>query len=239
MNKLRFSALLPCACLLVLLQVSSAAAQEIKLEGVPFQQILDRLFGTTGNPGLLDANKRFELRAEDIVLTADQARSFFVPTSANTSDFADLVAAAERFRGQVKVEGLLDGSPFEFKLAGREVKVEGVNLTRAQLDSLIEQLRGISGLREAKIESTVDGRPIEVKIENRAGRVKVEDRERHERAHLGERDDHGNRDHVEVRDHHERQEKVERAERIEKVERERQEKLEHIERPDRRGPGKP
>jgi hypothetical protein len=244
MKELRFSAVLLWACVLSLAFTNVAAAQEVKLEGVPFQQILDRLFGTTANPGLLDSNKRFELRAEDVVLTRDQALSFFVPTSANTSDIADFITAAEQLRGvNVKVEGLMDGAPFEFKLDGKEVKLEGLDLTRAQLDSLIEQLKGITGLREAKIESLVDGRPIEVKIENRAGRVKIEDRERHNadvRLRERERDDDRERvssREVSNRDRGERE--VERLERIEKVERERQEKIERMERPDRRGPGKP
>jgi hypothetical protein len=179
MNKLRFSARLFCGCLLLLICSNFAIAQEVKLEGVPFQQVLDRLFGTTSTPGLLGANQHFELRAEDVTLTRAQAQSFFVPSSANTADIADLVTAAEQVKGTVKIEGLVDGAPFELKVSGREVKLEGVSFTTAQLDSLIGQLKGISGLREAKIESIVDGRPMEVKIENKAGIMKVEDRERH------------------------------------------------------------
>jgi hypothetical protein len=179
MNKLLFPARLFCGCLLLLICSNLAAAQEVKLNGVPFQQVLDRLFGTTSNPGLLSANQHFELRAENVTLTGAQEQSFFVPSSANTEDIADLVTAAEQARGTVKIEGLVDGAPFELKVSGREVKLEGISLTQAQLDSLIQQLKGISGLREAKIESIVDGRQMEVKIENKAGVVKVEDRDRH------------------------------------------------------------
>jgi hypothetical protein len=239
MKKLSFSTVLLVAFLLA---PAFAGAQEIKLDAVPFQQVLDRLFGTTASPGLLDSNKRFELRAEDVTLTRDQASSFFVPTSANNSDIADFITAAERLRGvDVKVEGLMDGNPFEFKLDGKEVKLEGLDLTQAQLDSLIEQLKGISGLREAKIETLVDGRPVEVKIENRAGRVEVEDRERHNAdSRHRERDADGEKlssKEISNRDRGERE--VERVEKIEKVERERQEKIERMERPERRGPGKP
>src|SRR5262249_49843236 len=169
MNKLHGFARVICVCLLLLFNLKSAAAQEVKLEGVPFQQVLDQLFGTTANPGLLAGKQRFELRAEDVTLTNDQARNFLVPSSANNAEIAHLVSAALQIRGaEVKIEGLVDGTPFEFKLDGKEVKLEGLNLTQAQLDSLVQQLKGITGLREVKIESLVDGKPMEVKIENRA-----------------------------------------------------------------------
>src|SRR5262245_65129808 len=171
MNTIRFSVRILCVCVVLLLNLNFAAAQEVKLDGASFQQVLDRLFGTTGNPGLLAGKDRFELRAEDVTLTADQARTFLVPTTTSTADIANVVSAAEQIRGaKIKIEGLVDGSPFELKLAGKEVKLKGLNLTQAQLDSLVQQLKGIQGLREAKIESLVDGKPTEVKIEN--GRVK-------------------------------------------------------------------
>jgi hypothetical protein len=222
MNITGVSARMFCVCLLLLLNLNLAAAQDVKLDGVPFQQVLDRLFGTTPQPGLLEGNHRFELRAKDVTLTGDQAQNFFVPTAANNADIADLVTAAEHIRGaKVKIEGLLDGAPFELKLAGKEIKLEGLNLTQAQLDSLVEQLKGIQGLREAKIESSVDGKPIQIKIENRAGRVKVEDREHHNTEAQHEADD----------DHEKHaSSRVERLEKHEKVEH--SEKVEHIERPE-------
>jgi hypothetical protein len=231
-----------CVCLLLLLSLSVASAQEVKLDGAPFQQVLDRLFGTTSAPGLLAGKQRFELRAEDVTLTADQARSFLVPSSTNNADISDLISAAEQIRGaQVNIEGLVDGSPFELKVAGKEVKLEGLNLTQAQLDSLVEQFKGIQGLREAKIESLVDGKPMEIKIENRAGRLKVEDHERRaSRENRGEGSKNsakGTR--VEVADRHiERSEKVERPEKNERAER--PEKVERIERPETEhgGPGR-
>jgi len=243
MKKLRLSALLLSACLLLLLHTNVVAAQEVKLDNVPFQQILDRLFGTTGNPGLIDGNKRFEVHAEDVILTGDQARTFFVPTTANTSDIADLIAATQRVRGDLKVEGRLDGSPFEFKLSGRQIKLEGLDLTRAQLDSLVDQLKGISGLREAKIESRMDGRPLEVKIENRADRVKIEDGERRDAVRVRERerpDLHDGRS-MKSRDGEasnrgqdsvERRDKMERPDKMDKVERDRVEKVDGVVRPD-------
>lgn len=225
MNKLRFSTRLSCGCLLLLMCSRLAVAQEVKLEGVPFQQVLDRLFGTTSNPGLLSANQHFELRAENVTLTRDQEQSFFVPSSANTADIADLVTAAEQVRGTVKIEGSVDGAPFELKVSGREVKVEGISLTQAQLDSLVSQLKGISGLREAKIESIVDGRQTEVKIENKAGVVKVEDRDRHNGpAHVHDADnDHEQSASSQNRGpgssaSFERPEKIEKVDRIERPE---------------------
>jgi hypothetical protein len=229
MNKLRFFARIFCVCILLLLHLNWAAAQDIKLDGVPFQQVLDRLFGTTANPGLLDGKQRFELRAEDLTLTSAQALSFFVPTSTNKADIADLVSAAQQIRGaQVKIEGLVDGAPFELKLAGREIKLEGLNLTQAQFDSLVTQLKGISGLREAKIESLVDGRPMEVKIENGASRVKVEGREPNKVARHEADDDRERRASNENRG--DRPQRIERPEKTEKVER--PEKIEKIERPE-------
>ena len=234
MNKLRFSARLFVGCLLLLLCSNFAAAQEVKLEGVPFQQVLDKLFGTASTPGLLGANQRFELRAEDVTLTRDQEQSFFVPSSANTADIADLVTAAEKVRGRVKIEGLVDGAPFELKVSGREVKLEGLSLTQAQLDSLVGQLKGISGLREAKIESIVDGRPMEVKIENRAGVMKVEEHNAAARVHEAD-DDHERRASSQNRGPGrsaslERPEKIEKLEKSERVER--IGKVERIERPE-------
>src|SRR5215471_16798143 len=237
MNKLRFSARLFWGCLFLLLCSNFAAAQEVKLEGVQFQQVLDRLFGTASTPGLLGANQRFELRAEDVTLTRDQEQSFFVPSSANTADIADLVTAAEKVRGRVKIEGLVDGAPFELKVSGREVKLEGLSLTQAQLDTLVGQLKGISGLREVKIESIVDGHAMEIKIENRAGVMKVEDRERPKAAaHVHEADDDHEQRASSQNSGPGRSARLERPEKIEKLEKndrvERVDKVERIERPE-------
>jgi hypothetical protein len=235
MNTMRFCARMACVCTLLLLSVTLAAAQEVevKLDGVSFQQVLDRLFGTTANPGLLAGKERFELRATDVTLTAAQEQNFFVPTAANSSDFANLITAAEQIRGsEVKIRGLVDGKPFDIKLEGKEVKVEGLNLTQAQLDSLVNQLKGISGLREAKIETLVDGKPMVLKIENRAGIVKVVDLPRHNDHERHASNDNrgqgfGNNGQSARADLTERPQKVDRLEKIDKVE-----KIDRIERPD-------
>jgi hypothetical protein len=232
---LRFCARMACVCMLLLLTANLAAAQEVKLDGVTFQQVLDRLFGTTANPGLLAGKERFELRATDVTLTAAQEQSFFVPTAANNSDFAALVTAAEQIKGsEVKIRGLVDGAPFELKLEGKEVKVEGLSLTQAQLDSLINQLKGISGLREAKIETVVDGKPMVVKIENRAGVVKVVDLPRHhDHEKHASNDNHGQGSgsgQSARADLTEKPQHIDRPEKSDKVER--PEKIDHIERPE-------
>src|SRR5262249_47463492 len=117
-----------------------------------------------------------------------------------------------------------------------EVKLEGLNLTQAQLDSLINQLKGITGLREAKIESVVDGKAMEIKIENRAGNVRIEDHERHARHDADDDHDHdrrasnaGNSDNRGANPL-DRPQKIERPEKNDKVER--PDKLEKIERPE-------
>jgi hypothetical protein len=217
--------------MLLLLTANLASAQEVKLDGVSFQQVLDRLFGTTANPGLLAGKERFELRATDVTLTAAQEQSFFVPTAANNSDFAALVTAAEQIKGsEVKIRGLVDGKPFDIKLEGKELKVEGLNLTQAQLDSLVNQLKGISGLREAKIESVVDGKPMVVKIENRAGVVKVVDLPRHHDRERHGDNDNDNHGHGSGNGQSARADLIEKPQHIDKVER--PEKIDHIERPE-------
>ena len=201
------------ACLAV---PKSSAAEEVKLHDVSFQAVIDQLFGTTQNAGLLSDDKEFQLHAEGIVLTADQAHAFFVSTDTNTSDFIDLIKAAEGIRGsELKIEGLFDGEPFDLRLSGKQFKLEGISLTNAELDALIQQLQGISGLHEAKITVLVDGELVHVKLENVAGRVKIEDRDRQHSLDSS----HGRDSRVNVADRVERSEKAERAERPERIER--------------------
>ena len=233
-------------CALLLIHPAVSAAQEVKLDGPSLQEVVDRLFGTPTTPGLLQGDKAFEFRAENIVLTSAQADLFFTPSPTNTSDFADLIAAAEAVKGaQVRLDGTLDGTPFEFKLAGKEIKADGLVLTQAEFDALVEQLKGTSGLKEAKIEATVDGRLVEVKLENQAGRVKIEDKglPKHDARIQEARGADSKRDKAEVRleaaNHGNPVEKVEHLERVEKLERpenvervERVEKLERVERPE-------
>ena len=208
---------------------SAQEAREVKIEGATFQEVLDRLFGTTTTTGLLSGTNRFDLHAEEITLTPEQAALFFNPTTVNASDFADLISAVEKNKGELKIEGnVLGGDSFQFQLSGKQVKAEGLVLTQAQFDALVAELKGISGLKEAKIEATVDGRLLEAKLENQAGRVKIEGLE-HDRRGPERAGDHrgpARPAKVEV----ERGERVERAERVEKVERvERTERIEHPE----------
>jgi hypothetical protein len=205
---------------------SAVAAEDIKVEDVSFHALIDQLFGTTENPGLLDGDKEFHLHAENIILTSEEAQAFFVPTEANTSDLADLITAAESIRGtELKLRGLLNGGAFELKLSGKQIKLEGIALTDAELDALVQELQGISGLREAKINALVDGEAVVVKIENQPGRVKIENRDR------------PNPGRAEARV--ERPAKVEKIEKSEHVERlERVQRPERVERPERGGPGR-
>ena len=122
---------------------SAVAAEDIEVEDVSFQVLINQLFGTTENPGLLDGDKEFHLHAENIILTSEEARAFFVPTETNTSDLADLITAAESIRGtELKLRGLLDGEPFELKLSGKQIKTTGDEATGAPRPS------GMYGRRE-------------------------------------------------------------------------------------------
>jgi hypothetical protein len=220
---------------------ANAQVQDVKLEGPDFQVVLDQLFGSTTSDGLLQGTKSFELRAENVVMTPQQADQFFVPSSANTRDISDLIAKAEAIKGAVlKISGSIDGGPFDLKLSGKQVKAEGLILTQAEFDALISQLQTTPGLHEAKIEANVDGQLKVAKLENIPGRVKIENRDFHGKdphpvthveplsdkskvetpAALSERSDHDVRP--------ETLEKIERSEKVEKIER--PDKVESIER---------
>ena len=201
-----------------------AQVQDVKLEGADFQVVLDQLFGSTTSDGLLEGTKSFELRADNVVLTPQQADLFFVPSSTNSKDISDLIAKAEAIKGaELKISGSIDGGPFDLKLSGRQVKAEGLILTQAEFDTLILQLQNTPGLHEAKIEANVDGQLKVAKLENIARRVKIENRDFDTRPALSE---HADRD---VRPA--KVEKIERPEKVEKIER--PEKIERVERPDK------
>jgi hypothetical protein len=156
---------------------ANAQVQDVKLNGPDLQTVLDQLFGTPTSTGLLDGTKHFELRAENVVVTPQQADMFFVPSSTNPQDISDLIAKAEAIKGaELKISGSIDGAPFDLKLEGKEVKAEGLVLTQTEFDALIAQLKTTAGLREAKIEATVDGQLKIAKLENMAGQVKIETR---------------------------------------------------------------
>jgi hypothetical protein len=157
--------------------LAHAQTQDVKLDGPDLQVVLDKLFGTTTSDGLLQGTKSFELRAENIVLTPEQADMFFTPSPTNPEDISDLIAKAEAIKGaELKLSGSINGASFDFKLAGKEVKAEGLVMTQAEFDVLVAQLKASPGLHEAKIEATVDGQLKIAKLEIVAGKVKIETR---------------------------------------------------------------
>jgi hypothetical protein len=178
-RRVAISALTLSACVASLLLPCPASAQEVRLENVSFDQVLTELFGTPEIPGLLDGQKKFKLHAERVTLTRKEASSFFGPGSPEVDDLGDLIAAAGRLQGtELRIKGLRDGSPFELKLSGNQVKLDGISLTQAHMDAVVEQLQGISGLPDSTIDATVDGRPIVVRIGNTQGRAKRDPPER-------------------------------------------------------------
>jgi hypothetical protein len=153
----------------------------ITLKDPSWQAVLDKLFGTPDN-GLLDGKKAFEFRAEDVKLTTVQAAAFFGSSATSTTDLAALIEAAQSLHGQVRMDGTIDGKPFEFKLAGREIKIEGLTLTAAQREALGAELLGITGLHEAKINALVDGKATMIVIAGGKERISLVRGERPENA---------------------------------------------------------
>lgn len=186
----------------------------VTLEAADWQTVLDRLFGTPDS-GLLDQTGSFEFRAEDITLTSAESLAFFTsPTSAAT--LATLAETTQTLHGTVRLEGTIDGQSFELKIAGHELKLEGLTLTSAQLESLIAELR-TSGLHEMKIQALVDGRMTVVKIERNHEKVEVLGRKHEENA--SRFSDRGEREHPrKIEIEHPKHERVERHDRIEKLE---------------------
>src|SRR3954467_11784099 len=76
------------------LHAQEVKGQDVKLENADFQVVLDQLFGSTASDGLLQGAKHFELRAENVVMTAEQADMFFIPSSTNPTDISDLITKA-------------------------------------------------------------------------------------------------------------------------------------------------
>jgi hypothetical protein len=222
------------------LDAQEVKGQDVKLENADFQVVLDQLFGSTTSDGLLQGAKHFDLRAENVVMTPEQADMFFIPSSTNPTDISDLITKAEAIKGaELKISGSIDGAPFDLKLSGKQVKAEGLVLTQAEFDALISQLQATTGLHEAKIEATVDGQLKVAKLENVAGRVKIENRDLHGKEprpvpHVEPLSDASKPDARSVSDHNVRPEKIEKIERPEKVEKiERPEKIERVERPEK------
>jgi hypothetical protein len=188
----------------------------INLKSPDWQVVLDNLFGTPDS-GLLDGSGAVHCRAEDLTRTSTQAE-FFTAIDSPLS-LSALIEAAEAVRGNIRLEGTIDGLPFELKLAGRELKIEGLTLTEAQREALVAELSAIPGLKEMKIQALVDGRMTVTKYQGGHEKLEIRDRGRPEHPAKPEKIENHGRD---VR--------VERLDRIEKPER--------PERPERGGPGR-
>jgi hypothetical protein len=234
---------------------SSPEAARIALEGVSFQEFLDQLFGTGEADGLLDGERPLVLHGQDITLTPEEAINFFAPASPSETDFASLVAAFEELKGgNIRVEGLIDDSPFQFMIAGRQLKLEGITLTQAEFDALVADLQALSGLHQAKVTATVDGQMVSINLQNVPGRVTVRPRdpspdegtpevEASQGENRGRRDERSER--AEAAASHRGPERLERVERPSRPERpekpekiERVERIERIERPEIERPGR-
>jgi hypothetical protein len=221
--------------------VASAAAQTnntVNLKAPEWQAVLDRLFGTPDN-GLVDGTGAFRFQAEDLTLTTEQSAAFFAADSPQS--LSALIEAVEALHGTVRLEGIVGEQPFELKIAGRELKLEGLTLTEAQRQALVNELKGISGLHEMKIQALVDGRMTVTKVQGNHEKLEIEGRshekiQRQDRGALEDRDERANRDR---RDHVEkieieRPEKPEKVEIHERIERSgRIDRIERIEKPER------
>ena len=201
----------------------SASAQtdenlKINLEAPDWQSVLDRLFGTP-DTGLIDGNRAFQFRANDLALTAAQADLFFNSLD-SVQNLPALIEDAEALPGHIRMEGTIDGQPFELKLAGRELKIQGLTLTEAQRQALVAELSGIEGLREMKIEALVDGKMTVTKYQGGHEKFEILHRGKPERP-----DQHEGRGHERIeieRPSKEGHDSIERPLRLEKPE-----KIEH------------
>jgi hypothetical protein len=178
---------------------------KLNMDAPDWQTVLDRLFGTP-DTGLLDGTRAFQFRAEDLTLTSAQADLF---TSLDSpQNLSTLIEAAIASHSMIRLEGAIDGQPFELKLAGRELKIEGLTLTSAQREALIAELSGIEGLREMKVQALVDGQNTVTKFQGGHEKFEILHGGRPERPQ--ERERHGH-DRIEI----ERPVRIEKPERIE------------------------
>ncbi len=201
MPQLRSQLLLVGVALVLLFSVGGAAAQDdsrkspaetpasatvdthgvVTLTDPSWQAVLDQLFGTPDH-GLVDGTKAFEFRVKDVTLTAEQSAEFFAPSSASSENLAALIEAVQALKGQVRMDGTIDGQPFELKLAGRELKLDGLTLTSAEREALSVELLSVSGLHEAKIDAIVDGKATMIVIAGGKERIELvaHDRDRND-----------------------------------------------------------
>jgi hypothetical protein len=233
---------------------TTAEPTKVELNSVPFQQVLDRLFGTSGTTGLISASQPFVFSANGVTLTPEQVQSFFAPTTATTNSLAALIAnRQESPNQQIRLSGTIGTSPFNFMVAGRQLKLDGVSLTQTQLDSLVQSLQQTPGLHEAKIEALVDGQSVTVKLQTKADRMRIETAGANGKKTVREiatdtarelKSDNGG-EHPNERstmrgdNRNERAERADRPEKQERIERtERVERIERVERPDIDRPGR-
>ena len=179
---------------------------KINLEAPGWQTVLDQLFGTP-DTGLLDGTRAFQFRAEDVTLTAAQADLFFNSTDP-LQNLSSLIETAETLHGMIRLEGTIDGQAFELKLAGHELKIQGLSLTEAQRQALVAELSGIEGLHEMKIQALVDGKMSVTKFQGGHEKFEIQHRGKPERIEVERPGKEG----------HERVERVERLEKPERIE---------------------
>ena len=169
-------------------RASSESQTTINMTGASWQAVLDRLFGTPDH-GILDGKTTFQFKAEDLKLTSEQSAAFFSHSSTSTRDLAALIEAATALHGQLRLDGTIDGKPFDLKLAGRELKLDGITLlTNAQREALVNELRGIPGLKEMKINALVDGKETMIVVAGGKERISLV---RGERPENGRREGEG------------------------------------------------
>jgi hypothetical protein len=159
-------------------QASAAAQSDVRLNKPSWQTVMDKLFGTPEN-GLLDGQKSFDFRADSVILTSAQSDAFF--NGSSSTSLSALIEGAEALHGQIRMEGTIDGAPFELKLAGRELKIAGLTLTAAQRDALVTELKGIDGLHEAKIAGMIDGRASVINLAGGHERIELLGRDNSDR----------------------------------------------------------
>jgi hypothetical protein len=185
----------------------------INLNNPDWQAVLDKLYGTPDD-GLLDGTRNFDLRAEDLVLTGTQG-DFFTSLD-SPQNLPALIGVLDLPNSKIRLEGTIDGEPFSLKLAGRELKIEGLDLTAEEREALVAQLNTIPGLREMKIEATVDGLTTVTKVQGGHEKYEIRNNGRPERPGKPEIEHHGRRLGHERIERLGRIEKPERPERLER-----------------------
>jgi hypothetical protein len=156
---------------------------EVNLDAPAFDAVVDQLFGAPDG-GLLDGTKSFQLHIKNVELTALQSADFFSATS--TENLATLVAGTQTLHGVVHIQGEIDGEDFDLKVSGRQLKLDGITLTAAQLDALVASLKEVDGLKQIKITAVVDGEKTTIRLQGNLLKSDVGAQEaRHENGRRG------------------------------------------------------